>query len=329
MQSRRTFLQHTGLGALASLMPSLTFAIPPAGPGHRKPLRFGMITDLHHLQFGPKQQEDRRMKAFMDVVMREKPDFILQCGDFCRPKGSDGIMAEWNRFAGPKYHVLGNHDMDVCDKATIMALWGMEKRYYSFDQGGFHFVVLDRNFLKDGQAQLVPYASSNWGPLPSPQRSFTDAEQLEWLKNDLAKATSPVIVFMHQPVFLSAWPDELGNADDILSIFDEANYAAAQKGTGGKVCAVFMGHDHDDRYGERNGVHYFIVNSATYVYADGPHYYKDSLFAFVTLDPSGLLSLSGRQSSYVEGTPDRIKAVYPASINDRKLRVFPGAAKKR
>ena len=84
------------------------------------------------------------------------------CGDFCRPKGSDGIMREWNRFQGPKYHVLGNHDMDVCNKQTIMALWGMPKRYYSFDEGGFHFVVLDRNLWKKDDGTLVDYDNSDW-----------------------------------------------------------------------------------------------------------------------------------------------------------------------
>ena len=86
------------------------------------------------------------MQKFMEEVQQVSPDFIVQCGDFCRPEQSEGLMRDWNRFGGPKYHVLGNHDMDVCDKPTIMRLWGMEKRYYSFDNGGYHFVVMDRNF---------------------------------------------------------------------------------------------------------------------------------------------------------------------------------------
>lgn len=232
-------------------------------------------------------------------------------------------MAEWNRFKGPKYHVIGNHDMDVCDKATIMALWGMEKRYYSFDMGGFHFVIMDRNYLRGKDGALAPYNTSNWGPLPSEQRSFTDPEQLEWLAQDLAAAKAPVVVFMHQPVFLSEWTTELGNAADILTIFDQHNYAAERSGSNAKVCAVFMGHDHDDRYGERNSVHYFMMNSASYIYTDtGAHYYKDSLFAFITLDPSGKLQIRGRSSSYPSGTPEKVMATYPPRISDRSLKVL-------
>ncbi len=83
-------------------------------------------------------------------------------------------MTEWNRFSGPKYHVIGNHDMDVCDKQTIMAMWGMETRYYSFDTGEYHFVVMDRNFLRGADGVLVDYNTSNWGPVAAPGRSFTD-----------------------------------------------------------------------------------------------------------------------------------------------------------
>lgn len=313
MFSRKHFLTRLGVLGAGVLLAPRTWAIPPA-PGARR-LRFGIISDLHHLQFG--NREETRLRAFMDTVVASKPDFILQNGDFCRPKDSEGIMDQWNRFTGPKYHVLGNHDMDVCDKETIMRLWGMERPYYSWDRGGYHFVVMDRNFLKTADGSLVDYARDNWGPLPSPQRSFTDATQLAWLRKDLAAATGPIILFMHQPVWLSDFFNEIGNAADILAIFDEANLAGA------RVAAVFMGHDHDDRYGERNGVHYFLLNSATYAYCDkGAFFYKDSLFATVTLDPSGVLSMEGRFSTYRDGAPDDVRARFPVKISDHAVKAF-------
>lgn len=315
MQQRRDFIRNLGLAGAGTLLAGRVWSIPASPSKGGKPLRFGLISDLHHLQFG--NREEARIKAFMDKVMETSPDFIIQNGDFCRPTGSDGIMAEWNRFPGPKYHVLGNHDMDVCDKATIMKLWGMEKRYYSFDKAGFHFVVMDRNLFKNDDGSLADYASSNW-PRASTKRSFSDPEQLEWLRGDLAAAVHPVIVFMHQPVFLSDFFTEIGNADEILKIFDEANFAARS----GRVSAVFMGHDHDDRYGERNGVHYFMINSATYSYcASGAHYYTDSLFAFVTLDPAGKLILEGRASTYRSPTPDDVRSVFPAKISNHRVEI--------
>jgi predicted phosphodiesterase len=304
MQQRREFIRNLGL---------LTLPIPRSQQSDTKKTTFGIISDLHHLQF--EVDEVERLKGFMDAVLHQSPDFIVQCGDFYQVEGWPAIMPEWNRYPGPKYHVLGNHDMDKCDKKTIMGLWGMKSPYYSFDQGGFHFIVMDRNFLKQPDGRLVDYAHSNWGPVAAPGRSFTDHAQLEWLKKDLAEARNPSIVFMHQPVFLSDFFDEIGNAGEILAIFDEANFK------GSSVAAVFMGHDHDDRYGERNGVHYFLLNSASYVYtAEQAWYYRDPLYAFITLDPAGKLVLQGRASTY-RAASDAVKARFPTKISDRELSI--------
>jgi 3',5'-cyclic AMP phosphodiesterase CpdA len=320
MPQRRHFIRNIGLAGVGAFLNRNAFAIPANPHKRNQKLRIGIISDLHHLQFG--QNEEPRIKRFMDAVISASPDFIIQCGDFCRPTGSEGIMAEWNRFKGPKYHVLGNHDMDVCSKETIMKLWGMEQKYYSFAQGGFHFVIMDRNFLKQDDGTLVDYNNSNWGPLPAPKRSFTDQPQLDWLRETLAKAEDPIIVFMHQPVFVSDFFQEIGNANEILQIFDEANFNATKSGKSSKVAAVFMGHDHDDRYGERNGVHYFILNSATYVYTnEGAYFYRDPLYAFVTLDTNGILRLEGRDSSYLTPTPDSVRAVFPTKISDHEVKL--------
>ncbi|RPE09251.1 hypothetical protein EGT74_19825 [Chitinophaga lutea] len=313
MIARRNFLRQLGLSATGLLVGSRSWAIAPTTAP--RPLRIGVISDLHHMQFG--KNEVPRMTAFMDAVLKSSPDFIIQCGDFITQlKQTEGILEQWNRFSGPKYHVLGNHDMDFCDKKTMMQLLGMEQRYYSFDRGGYHFVVMDRNFLKRDDGTLADYASSNWGPLPAPQRSFSDAAQLAWLRDDLAAAKHPVIVFMHQPVFLSDYYDELGNADEILAIFDETNLRAREAGRNNEVTAVFMGHDHDDRHAERNGVHYFIINSASYLYSGKALYYADPLFAFITLHPAGRLTIEGKASTYRDPVPDKIRARYPVKISN-------------
>ena len=318
---RRDFIQRSALAGAGLLLTARAWAIPPAAGS--RPVRFGFITDLHHLQFGAKDDEVPRLKSFMDAVLANRPDFIVQNGDFCRPQGGADIMAEWNRFPGPKYHVLGNHDMDTCDKAAIMQLWGMERPYYSFDRGGYHFVVMDRNFIKRDDGTYADYAKGNWYHAPSPQISFSDPAQLAWLRQDLAATAKPVVVFMHQPVFISDSFTGISNAKDILAIFDEANFAATQAGTGPRVAAVFMGHDHDDRYGERNGVHYFMINSASYAYnSSGAHYYRDSLFAFVTLDPVGRLTIAGRASAYRDTAPAATQAVFPAKISDHDIRLL-------
>jgi len=330
MQQRRHFIRNAGMLAGGVLLGAgrgssvpghkRALAIPGSRDSNAKKLTIGIISDLHHVQFGQNQDESARMKGFMDAVMLNVPDFIIQNGDFFRPQGADAIMSQWNRYNGPKYHVLGNHDMDKCDKATIMKLWGMQSPYYSFDQEGYHFIVMDRNFMKRPDGLLMDYNNSNWGPVAAPGRSFTDEAQLKWLRSDLAAARNPSIVFMHQPVFLSDFFQEIGNAEEILEIFDEANFNAAKGGNGSRVAAVFMGHDHDDRYGERNGVHYILVNSATYVYTnDQAYFFRDPLYAFVTLDPKGEMVIGGRTSVYRTVAPDAVSARFPTKISDHIL----------
>ena len=57
----------------------------------------------------------------------------------------------WNSFAGGKHHVIGNHDMDRYTYEEYTQGMDMSGRYYSFDQGDFHFIVLDGNNLFDGK----------------------------------------------------------------------------------------------------------------------------------------------------------------------------------
>ncbi len=314
MRSRREFLRCVGLAGVASLGGGV--AIQASPDGDAKAVRFGLITDLHHRQFG--QDESARLGAFIEAVDSSSPDFVIQCGDFTQFKSSEAIVNAWNRISGPKYHVLGNHDMDQCGKDQFLKLWGMDKSYYSFDRGGFHFVVMDRNFLKTGEGAWTPYDKGNWYRKPAAQKSHTDGPQLEWLRADLAVTKLPVVVFMHQPVFLTDTAEDLGNAREILALFDEANFRADREGRAGKVAAVFMGHDHDDRYGVRNGVHYLLMNSASYAYTrHGASFYRDPLFAFVTLDPKGKMTIEGRTSGYDEKTPDEVRAAIPARISPR------------
>jgi hypothetical protein len=81
-----------------------------------------------------------------------------------------------------------------------------------------------------------------------------------------------------------------------------------------------MGHDHDDRYGERTGVHYFLINSATYVYTnDQAYFFRDPLYAFITVDPKGEMVIEGRTSVYRTVAPDAVSARFPTRISDHTL----------
>ena len=99
--NRRVFLK-TALLAPAALR--VWAADAPAA------VRFGLISDVRQ-DVMPDGVE--RLRAFVAAMQQAKVDFILQLGDFCQPgERNKDFLSVWNAFAGPRWHVLGNHDMD-------------------------------------------------------------------------------------------------------------------------------------------------------------------------------------------------------------------------
>lgn len=262
----------------------------------------GWITDVHH---GYCVDADKRLSAFIDEAGQRKLDFIIQGGDFCHPtKEAAAFMNTWNSFKGDKYHVLGNHDMDKGTKKDIMDLWGMEKPYYSFDKGDFHFVVMDCNHILDN-GKYVDYAKANFY-IDGSRRDLVNPEQIEWLRADLRGARKQTVIISHQS-FDDVWTGyTVPNKMEVRKVIDEANSESEKP----KVIACFCGHHHLDHHMEINGVHYFHINSASYYYvgdgfgSDGAKaMYADPLYCFVTFDPAGTITIEGRGSRFVSPTP--------------------------
>lgn len=299
--SRRTFLRGTSLGAASYLAASPGWSREEA-PG--KPLRFGLIADVHK---DIMHDADRRLQAFIDFMKGEAVDFIAQLGDFCVPKDANqGFLGLWNQFPGPRYHVLGNHDTDGgYQREQTVAWWKMPARYYSFDQAGTHFVVLDGNDRPADHKAGYP--------------RFIAPDQLEWLRGDLAATQLPTIVFIHQSL---ERPDKGGvqNGPDVRRILEGANQAAGRR----KVVACFSGHHHRDYVRRINDIVYPQINSASYHWVGGDYQrvryskeidaaypyikytvpYRDPLFALVTIDHArGAMSIEGRKSSFVGPPP--------------------------
>ena len=312
--NRRRVLKAGVSGALAVTLPELSLG------GERKPtLTMGIIADLHH---GLEPTATRRLEAFMVEVQRQSPDCILQLGDFnYGKKDSNECMDLWNAFNGPKYHVLGNHDMDAFSKQHMLDFWSMKDRFYSFDAGGYRFVVLDRNNLfADGK--FLPYDSANFY-VDANRRGFADQQQLDWLKSDLANSKLPTVVFAHQGLGMQNDPQKVRAADRAIeSVFSEANSNGEIK-----VVACFCGHHHIDRYNFKDSIHYVWINSASYYWV-GAEYgrmapYRDPLYCFARFFADGQIEIDGRRTDWVDPSPAKRK--YPIAgsltpfISDRSL----------
>lgn len=313
-RSRRELL--TGFGASLALpfLPRLEL-----GQAESKPLRLGLIADLHH---GLEPTAQARIEAFVAEATSSGAAGIVQLGDFNYATAENAsCMKAWKEFRGDRFHVLGNHDMDKVTKEAAQEFWEMEEPYYSFDRSGFHFVVLDRNNLRTDDGD-VSYAKANYFAHPD-QRAYADREQLEWLRADLAATELPVVVFVHQGLGMV---DDLPPSDPRREI--EAILHDAKRADAPGVIACFCGHEHLDRHREKDGIHYVWINSASYYWVGGEYGrmapYRDALFAFATFDPAGEIRIEGRESEWAKPSPaernypkaDEISAV----ISDRLLR---------
>lgn len=320
---RRNFLSKAALGTGALILPDtlLSFSASESIPKKEK-LTFGIVADVHH---GLMYDTYQRMEKFIEAASERKVDFIVQLGDFCfaEAKARD-FLKLWNQFDGPKYHVLGNHDMDLNSKAEAMDFWGMPGKYYSFDFKGLHFIVLDANYLyQDGK--FTDYNNANFY-VNSQNRTFINDEQIEWFAADLEETKLPTIVFSHQ----SLWHYQWGVKNRLII---QKHLEKHQK----KVICCLNGHNHIDFHHQLNGINYLEVNSMSYQWI-GEKYqaeryskelhkefkwlshiapYKDPLYAFATINPKGKMKVEGVRSQWVAPSPEELgvpKAVYGSEL---------------
>jgi predicted phosphodiesterase len=258
--TRRRFLAVTGTTAAGLLISGQL----PATSINKPQLRIGMVSDIHYADADPSgtrfyREALPKVKEFIEMANRERLDFIIELGDL---KDQDKVPNESNtlryltdieavfqQFNGHVYHVLGNHDMDSISKEQFLSHVvntgiSASQSYYSFNKRGFHFVVLDANFTKEGKS--YDHGNYVWTD------AFIPPEQVDWLKNDLKSNKLPVIVFIHQMLDESL---ELihcpKNAGEIREILEES----------GKVICVFQGHVHKENYNLINKIHYYSVNA--------------------------------------------------------------------
>lgn len=258
--SRRRFLGIAGTTAAGLMFSPDLFA----KSGQKPLIRFGMLSDVHYADREPAgtrfyRQSLAKILEAVDRMNQEKLDFVIEMGDF---KDQDAVPNEANtlkyltniesvfqKFKGATYHVLGNHDMDGISKQQFLERVentdiSSTKSYYSFDQKGIHFVVLDGNFTKEGKA--YDHGNFSWEDASIPE------EEISWLKDDLKQNKLPVIVFIHQML------DESKNVKQAVQNAAEVRQILEQSG---RVLCVFQGHVHEERYNLINGIHYYSVNA--------------------------------------------------------------------
>jgi alkaline phosphatase len=257
-------------------------------------LKIGLLTDLHYADkatAGSRHYRDSLLKIrpAVDHFNKVKADFTVELGDFVDEaptleKEFDylrKIEAEFARFKGDRHYVLGNHCVSRLKKDEFLSSCGQRKKskraYYSFDRGGFHFVVLDACFRADG----VPYGRKNF--------KWTDTEippeERKWLESDLKKTGKPTIVFAHHRLDVGG-SYGVRSAAKVRKIFEES----------GRVLAVFQGHNHVNDHKTIASVHYVTLAALI----EGAFSKKNNAWSVLEVHPDGALKLDGfhHQSDY-------------------------------
>lgn len=243
---RRAFLKNgTLVLAAATVSPSSLFASEDSTP-----LRVGLVTDLHYADKPPAGTRHYRetlgkLEEAAKQFEKDAPTFLVELGDLIDAADSveteerylKTINREFSAICKDRHYVLGNHCVDTLKKEEFLGGVEQETSYFSFDRGGFHFVVLDSCYRSDGE----PYSRRNF--------EWTDANipsaELEWLAADLKGTDRKVIVFAHQRLDVSNNHGVKNNAE-VRRIFESS----------GKVLAVFQGHSHQNDLNEIGGIHY-------------------------------------------------------------------------
>ena len=211
-------------------------ATPPA----KEVASFGIITDVHYADAdtsGTRYYRDSlpKVRASIADLASRSTDFLIELGDFKDTDVGSGcgkgkatpacinltlsflatIEAEMATFPGPRFHLLGNHDVDVLNQSAVLNATTNSPvtdpggpGYYSFDfpfapepvgnAAPLRFIALNGDYTADD----VPWADLDGGAVPG--ASWDDAHvpttQMEWFAEQLQQARASaqrVIVFIH------------------------------------------------------------------------------------------------------------------------------------
>jgi Icc protein len=214
MMNRRTILKSLAGVSLASALP-LSNLFASAKPV----LRIAHLTDVHlKNDFGAPAKYAKCLHHVQE--QSPKVDLILNGGDVVFDMNKENLSTiddQWklthniikSECSLPVKYCLGNHDIWWNENSKNHTFYGKEysmnqlqlpKPYYSFQQGGWKFIVLDSVHLDIDQTWYI-------GKLGD--------EQFEWLKTELEATDkkTPVLIMSHIPILTATLMIE----DDIVN----------------------------------------------------------------------------------------------------------------
>lgn len=237
-------------------------------------LEFVVMADTHYMldldddetveEFPSRRMQTDRTGRALALAAALEPPFMVHLGDLVQEY--PGTQHFERAFADAKkqieehnlrvHYVAGNHDVgDKPDpiirpsrRISAAALEGFHEFYgpswYSFDEGGLHFVVVNSSLLNS---------------------ELREAEEQErWLESDLAaNQHQRTFMFLHHPPFL-CYHDEPGiGAYDNISAPGRSWLLSLVRSNG--VELIFAGHSHFGMFDHIDQTRYFVAQSTAFV----------------------------------------------------------------
>lgn len=276
---RRSFMKIAGMsigaGALYQVLPrpmtagvSEVFSHLGRNTGERViPFTFYQLSDTHVGFTGaPNPTGTRAFERAVQVVnsLPQQPDFIIFTGDLSHDsENKDEHAARMKQFkqiaSGLRVKdirvVPGEHDAGLDAGVLFREHFGPTN--YSFDHKGVHFIALDN---------------------VSRARPEVGAEQMEWLKRDLARfhKQTPIVVFTHRPLFdlKPEWEWFTSDGDDVMNMLEPFENVT-----------VLYGHIHRDDEHEHGHIHHFAARSLMFAFPDPGQVEEKKPLAFDKANP--------------------------------------------
>jgi predicted phosphodiesterase len=211
---------------------------------------FAQFSDPHVGFQGP--PDPLGTKAFENAVQLlnqndSRPDFVLFTGDLTHDAETQDVHATRMRLfktiAGrintQQIHTVpGENDAALDGGVLYRSFFG--DSHYSFDHKGVHFVALDN--VSRGHPEV-------------------GAEQLAWLKRDLARfpKTAPIVVFTHRPLFdlKPEWEWFTADGDEVMNALAPYDNVT-----------VLYGHIHRRHVEQRGNVKHYAARSLIFAFND-------------------------------------------------------------
>ncbi len=225
-------------------------------------LKIGFVTDweygtrkrLKHKLTNQAPLELEKAVAYMNTVFY--PDIVIGGGDYVESSGVKLLTARrqlelvnniFKKLEAPRLYAVGNHDVRSLSIEEVKEVLGLSETHIYQDIGDWRLIVMDTNYdpKTDIHRTMKSYVTG-----------YVNKEELAWLSEAL-KTDRPVLVFSHHsplPVPSTTgrtYIKNIENAPQVRKVLESA----------GNVVAVISGHNPTSYYEERNGIHYFVVDT--------------------------------------------------------------------